>query len=403
MVNGIKLKHIKSWEYVDEPFVYDLTIEDNHNFYIDCGHYYLVHNSLKTFSISELFIIRSIIYRNQIRVIIGWDMPHMKRGCIADMLRIFQLYPEAQKQLKFFNQQELKLYFKSGCTVQFASFANEQDAKMTDIQDFYMNEANFVKNGFGIFNQMQMQSKGQGYIDYNSTSPFWVHAKLIGRADVKVFISDHRHNPFLTQELHKQIENQYPKDSEFWKVYARGLTGKTGGMIYKNWQSITEWPSAIEHNIWGIDYGYTIGMTAIVKIGIIGQRKLAVRLCSYSPAISADMIKRIMEENGLLSGDPFYSEHDEIKVSELRRLGMVVHLARKGELSEWNGILKCQEFEVSYIWDERLQEEIVSYQWETVLSTRTGEDEPTQSVKDTRIYHAMAAFRYAVFTHFFGQ
>lgn len=105
--------------------------------------------SLKTFSISELFVIRSIQNNNQIRVIIGWDMPHMKRGCIADMLRLFDLYPEAKNELKFYNQQETKLYFKSGSTIQYASFQNEQDAKMTDIEDFYMNECNLIKNGFG--------------------------------------------------------------------------------------------------------------------------------------------------------------------------------------------------------------------------------------------------------------
>ena len=359
--------------------------------------------SLKTFSISELFVIRSIQNNNQIRVIIGWDMPHMKRGCIADMLRLFDLYPEAKNELKFYNQQETKLYFKSGSTIQYASFQNEQDAKMTDIEDFYMNECNLIKNGFGIYNQMKMQCRGQGLLDYNSTSAFWVHSKLIGRPDVALFINDHRCNPFLTEEQHRIIETQYPVNSELWKVYARGLTGQMEGAIYKNWKQISEWPSDIEEVIWGIDYGYTIGMTAIVKVGIRDRRNLVVKLCCYQPAINEETIKLIMEQNGYVSGAPFYSEHDPEKVAALRRLFMIVYLARKGELSEWNGILKCQEFNVQYLYADDLQWELVNYQWETVTSLETGDEILTQSVKDTKRFHFMAGFRYAVYSHFFGK
>jgi phage terminase large subunit len=356
--------------------------------------------AIKTFSISELFIIRSIINHNQIRIIIGWDMPHMKRGCIADMLRIFALYPEAQKQLKSYNQQETKFYFRSGSTIQFASFANEQDAKMTDIQDFYMNECNFVKNGFGIFNQMQMQCKGQGFLDYNSTSPFWVHAKLIGRPDVRLFINDHRSNPFLSEGQHEQIETQYPHGSELWKVYARGMTGHMEGAIYKNWKVIKEWPQGIEEVIWGLDYGYTIGMTALVKVGVIDRRRLAVLLCCYKPGLTAEQIKLLLYTSGYISGQRIYADHDEDKKKELGMIGIGIRMAEKGEKSEWNGIMKCQEFEVEYVYDEFIETEKSSYQWESVQSLETGEDILTQSVKDTKKYHFMAAFRMAVFTYF---
>jgi len=103
-------------------------------------------------------------------------------------------------------------------------------------------------------------------------------------------------------------------------------------------------------------------MTAIIKIGIIDRRTLVVKLCCYKPGITAQAIKQIMNANSYISGVPFYSEHDPEKVSELRRLGMVVYFANKGEKSEWNGILKCQEFDVNYIYDVNLVSELTSYQ-----------------------------------------
>ena len=355
--------------------------------------------SMKTFSISELFIIRSIVNPNQIRVIVGWDMPHMKRGCIADILRLIQYYPTAKKELKSYNQQETKLYFNSGSTIQFAAFGDENDAKMTDIDDFDLNEANHIKHGFGIFNQMKMQCKGQGYVEYNPTSPFWAHAKLRG-PDCQWFYNDHRSNPFLSPDQHNQIENQYAKGSELWKVYARGMTGHLEGAIYPNWKRIEKWP-VISSVVWGIDFGYSVGMTAIVKIGIYpGLRKKAViMLCSYEPGTSADGIKKILDLNGYVSGQHVFTDHDDVKISELRNALIAAYPARKGELSEWNGILKCQEFEIEYVYCEELETERISYQWETVQSLETGEDVITQSVKDTKKYHAMAAFRMGLWTY----
>lgn len=359
--------------------------------------------STKSYTIIQVMFTRAIQKSGYIGIVVGWDMPHMKRGIILDMLRFIRSYPLLNPYIKSFNLQETKLYLQNGSFIQFSSFHDEQDAKMTDIDDAYLNECNLIKGGFGIFNQMNMQAKGKIYLDYNSMAPFWVHSKLLGRDDVKLFISDHRHNPYITPEQHHIIETQFPKDSELWKVYARGYTGKVEGSIYKNWVQVKEWPKNIEEVIWGIDYGYTIGMTAIVKIGIVGRRTLAVKLCCYQPAINEETIKKIMEENGYVSGAPFYSEHDPEKVAGLRRLGMVVFLALKGELSEWNGILKAQEFDVEYIYADDLQWELVNYQWETVTSLETGDEILTQSVKDTKRFHAMAGFRYAVYSHFFGR
>jgi phage terminase large subunit len=357
----------------------------------------------KSFAIFQLFILRSIINRDQIRVVVGWDMPHMKKGCIMDTLRIFNLYTGSKEYLKSYNRQETTFYFRSGSIIQFSSFEDENDAKMTDIEDFDMNEANHIKNGYAIFQQMQMQCRGQSFIEYNPTFPFWAHAKLIGRPDVEVFYNDHRSNIFLSDQQHRIIETQYKPGSELFKAYARGKTAQLEGSIYKNWRRIDKWPNGIEEVIWSTDYGYSVGKTAIMKTGIIGHRKLVTQLLSYEPGIAAEDIKKIMENNGYVSGAPFYSEHDEIKVSELRRLGMIVQMAIKGEKSEWNGILKCQEFEVEYVYSEELETERISYQWDTVMSLETGDEILTQSVKDTKKYHAMAAFRYGVFTHFFGN
>lgn len=358
--------------------------------------------STKSFTLLQRFIDKSYTQRNQLRVVVGADLPHMRRGIHADMLRLTNAYDDNKKYLKDYNKSTLTFSYSSGSQIIFTSLDNEEDAKMTDLDDFYLSEANSIKNGFAIYNQMRMQCKGVGYIDYNPIVNFWVHNKLIGRPGVKLLITDHRDNTFLTAGQHEAIETQYQHGSELWKVYARGLTGKMEGTIYANWTKANEWIPC-EEVIWGIDYGYTVGMTAIVKVGILGRRKLQIQLCCYKPAITSEAIKQILFLNGFNDNHSFYSEHDPDKICELRRLDVNVLMAQKGDQSEWNGILKCKEFDCSYIYNDELQTELNSYQWETVTSLNTGEEVLTNKVKNTKEFHAMAAFRYAVHSHFFGR
>ena len=75
------------------------------------------------------------------------------------------------------------------------------------------------------------------------------------------------------------------------------------------------------------------------------------------------------------------SEHDPTKVSDLRRLGMVVYLAKKGELSEWNGILKCKRFRTFYVFDKDVKKELTTYRFEEINGLLTNK------VVKTKDYH----------------
>gem|GEM_PF-1407100 len=61
--------------------------------------------------------------------------------------------------------------------------------------------------------------------------------------------------------------------------------------------------------------------------------------------------------------------------------------------------IKMSGYTVLYIYNEDLSTELMGYQWESVASLETGEEVLTQSVKDTKKYHAMATFRMAVYKH----
>ena len=99
MEGCIDINDIESWEYVNEQTVYDISIENNHNYFIDIRKPCLVHNSTKSVTVLQIFIERSICLPNQIRVVIGCDLPHMKLGIINDLQFLVHKYPACQKYL----------------------------------------------------------------------------------------------------------------------------------------------------------------------------------------------------------------------------------------------------------------------------------------------------------------
>jgi phage terminase large subunit len=364
--------------------------------------------SMKTWSVLMVFIIRAIQTPNYQAIIVGRDVPFLKLGPVNDIKKIIEVYPEAKKfmQKDFYNQGDKQFNFLNGSWIKLSSFENEDDVKISDIDDALMNEANSIKFGYHIYRQLLMRTRGRVYIDYNPAAPFWVHDKLIGKDDVDTFYSDHRSNQFIPQYRHDEIEKQRSIDFEWWKVYGLGLTGNVTGIIYPRRSVVDRWPEEIEEVIWGIDYGYSVGATAILKTGIDRiNRVVYEKGCSYQPGIEADQIVEILKANGWNDTQPLYSEHDPEKVTQLRSRGVIVYMARKGELSEFNAISKLRNWESRYIFDENLNREYQRYQFESVYGSSTldgtAAEVITNKVKDTNQFHYMAAKRYAQYTHLF--
>ena len=179
---------------------------------------------------------------------------------------------------------------------------DEQAAKNGKRQYLFINEANGVP--YPIAWQLMKRTRVRTFLDYNPTIRFWCHDRLIGTdktsndlgANVKLIISDHRHNPFLRPEDHLKTESI--KDKELWRVYARGLTGNISGIIYPDWQRISDeqWNEIIKTSgrvFAGLDFGYTNDPTAGVVMARIGESIYVKEIC-YTPGITPIQSKQLL-------------------------------------------------------------------------------------------------------------
>lgn len=336
--------------------------------------------------------------------IVGESVPNLKKGAYRVAKNILQNNPTLQsKTIKQPNETDRIIYFKSGWIMEFNSYENEQQAKQGKRQYLFVNEAQGIT--WAVFWQLAKKTRRRTFIDYNPTAGFWAHEKLIGTspesndlsAKVQLFISDHRHNPFLSQKDHDRTENI--KDKERWWVYARGRTGNLIGLIHTNWKEIPDDLFPTDCEIFGgLDFGYTNDPTAGVKLAVIGNNIFAHELC-YEPGLAPIKTKEIFFANGFGDQSPVFCDHDPDQIAQLRRFGLVAVSANKRPGSVNSGILKVNEFNLFYTASSKnIDRERKKYMW--MIDPINGK--PLNIPQDGND-HLMNAIRYGVYTKFFRQ
>lgn len=348
-----------------------------------------------------------------VTTVTSMSFPHLKGGALRDFE--MYVYPDFKNVIRRYHKTDHLFTFKSGHLLEFKVFENEFAARGQKRKRLFVNEAN--KYDYMTYWQLDSRSE-QTIIDYNPTIRFWAHEKLENDGETKFYISDHRHNPFLSDQKHAEIERIaiFKRDEygnvilnskgepivergsyELWKVYARGLTGNITGIIFPNWEAIddVDFPKDNEQDwIFSIDFGYTNDPTAIVKTCKIANT-LFIKELAYETGLSGISINQILKANGYKSSMPLYCEHDPDMVRILRNLGIQALLARKGQGSVNAGIELINTFDVKYPCSSRnLHRERGMYIWEI-----DDLGNPTNMPVDAN-NHLMDACRYGIYSKF---
>ena len=370
--------------------IFDWNFNCNHSIVVNQGGT----SSGKTYSILQVLIIKASEKPNQIITVVGQDIPNLKVGAIRDFDTILSSSEFFNSLIKQRNISDRTYTFTNGSKIEFKSYENEQDAKSGKRDYLFLNEANGI--GYSIYDQLQIRTSKQTFIDYNPTAPFWVHDKLIGQDNVQLFISNYKHNPFLKDSIKRKIEALQDIDKNKWRVYGLGLTGELQGVIFDNVEWIQELPTNnIKRSCIGVDFGFSNDPTTIVKI-VLSQGLIYGKLLHYDTGLTNPDIGNIFKElglkKGLQQGDLIMADSAEPKsIKELRNLGWRVKGVKKGADSIRFGINQLKSYgKIFLVNNELWKQEQRNYVWKTDKSDGKTINKPVD--KDNHIWDA---FRYA--------
>tara|TARA_Y100001937_G_scaffold127976_1_gene201904 strand:- start:68 stop:1255 length:1188 start_codon:yes stop_codon:yes gene_type:complete len=262
----------------------------------------------------------------------------------------------------------------------------------------FLNEGNELT--IEDFRQINMRTTDMLILDFNPSDPIhWIYDDLIPRKDCSTWITTYKDNKFLSQELIFEIERMKLKDPDYWRVYGEGQKAIfSARQIFNNWNFIpyVEFPE-FDLNvdaIIGIDFGFSNDQTAIV-LGFKKNDNLYFHELLYKKGMTNDEIAEFLKVSGYEQVICYADSAEPKSIEEIKRKGLYVNPARKGQGSVNAGISLLKEYNIFVSKESKnIEKEYHSYYW-TELKDGTIVNKPVD-----RLNHCMDAMRYATFSSF---
>ncbi len=349
-------------------------------------------SSGKTYSIMQVFYMLGMMENRQVATVVGQDVPNLKKGAYRDAKNILESSPLLKQWWPSINEGERIIRCVNGSIIEFSSFKDEQDAKSGKRDYLFINEANGIS--YEVYWQLAIRTRKKIFIDYNPTARFWVHDELLGRVGVKLIISDHRRNYFLTPEEHERIEGI--EDEALWKVYARGLTGKLEGVILTNWDIVDVLPPRDEWkgNWYGLDFGFTNDPSALEHV-VEAHGELWIDELIYSTGLTNPMLAERAKDEGVGHDREIVADCAEPKsIRELNGMGLWVTPSPKGADSIVSGLDILKRYRLHFTRRSMgIIQNARSYSW-----AKDRDGNRTNNPED-RNNHGIDAIRYVALKH----
>ena len=317
----------------------------------------------KTISILILLIDKAIKIPNLEISVVSESIPHLRRGCIRDCIKLLKGLYRYREQL--FNRSLLKYQFTNGSFIEFFSADESSKLRGSRRNILYVNECNNIT--FEMFNEMHIRTSDEVYLDFNPTNEFWVHTELKNDSNADFLILTYRDNEALSQSIVNELlkAQEKAKTSAFWKnwtrVYIDGLIGNLQGVVFDNWKQIDEVPEDAKLLGYGLDFGYSADPTAIVSVHLWNGKRIVNEVCYQTRLVNEEVANKLPKHELVIADSA-----EPKSIEEIRRLGYQIKGATKGKDSILFGIqlMQNQEYLITST-SLNLIKELRGYCWDT--------------------------------------
>ena len=178
-------------------------------------------------------------------------------------------------------------------------------------------------------------------------------------------------------------------------MYARGITGRIEGLIFKKWYILKEGFEDKKLIGYGIDFGFTNDPTSLIEVRM-QDGDLYVQELIYETGLTNKDISDRMEVLEVSKGSLIVADSAEPKsIEELRRYGWTIDGVKKGKDSIMFGINLLKGYQINvHSSSKNLIKELEQYKW------KVNKNGDTLNVPIDEYNHAIDALRYLVMHKF---
>jgi len=267
----------------------------------------------KTFNILIYWIYKLLQEENKTLSIVRKTLPSLKNSVLKDLeevLEMFGLYDVTK-----WHKQEG--YYQLGTNIiNWFSVDEPQKLRGSKRDYLYCNEANELK--IEDWNQLIFRTTDKVICDLNpSELSCWVY-DLEERDDCYYFKTTWRDNPFVDDNIIKELESLKDKDDNLYRIYSLGEKGIPTSLVFNKFNTIEKIPPQARLLGRGMDWGYN-DPTAFVEV-YIDDDTIYLKELFYSRGLTMpDIIHKLQELNIDRTDTIWCDSANPQNIEELRR------------------------------------------------------------------------------------
>ena len=293
--------------------------------------------SAKSYSAVQYCVVKALETPNTIVSIVRKSFPSLRISTLRDFRNIL-------KELGIWNENnwyasENTYTFDNGSFIEFLSVQDSERRKGTKRSILFIDEANELD--YEDFFQLFIRTSEKTILAYNPSfsTNHWIYTSAGTHPEAQIFISTFLDNPFLEDEIVKEIERLKDISPSYYQVYGLGLPGLVEGLVFDNVAMIDYIEDEWDLLGFGLDFGYSQDPTALVALfrspeGIVFDEIVYMKGL-LSNEIS-NLIKGAYDVYG--RAEVIADSSDPRLIDELFRMGINIKPAVKGPDSILSGI-----------------------------------------------------------------
>jgi len=214
----------------------------------------------KTFNILIYWVYKLLQEQNKTLSIVRKTLPSLKNSVLKDLIQVLEMFGQYDPS-KLHKQEG---YYELGTNIiNWMSVDEPQKIRGVKRDYLYCNEANELK--IEDWNQLIFRTTGKIICDLNpSELSSWVY-ELENRDDSYYFKTTWRDNPFVDNNIIKELESLKDKDENLYRIYNLGEKGIATQLVFNRYNTIEQIPLDAKLLGRGMDFGFN-SPTAFVEV-----------------------------------------------------------------------------------------------------------------------------------------
>lgn len=344
--------------------------------------------SSKTYSLCQLMIVYCLQNPSILVSVVRKTFPSLRATIYRDMIEVLKelnIYEE-----KSHNKTEHIYSFPNGSQIEFFSLDDSQKVRGRKRHILLCNEANELE--YEEFMQLNMRTTDKVFCDFNPSDTEHFLYELIEKDNSLLIHSTYKDNPFLDDNIIKEIEELIKVDKDYYNIYALGIPSKSTHTIYNHQQLYLSKPDCKE-TILGLDFGFQ-HPSALIRCDFIDNQVYVEELIYESYLTTGELIDKIktsLSQQGLPINTMIVCDYSRPEIIEEMNRNQLNAVNAIKNVKEGIDCVKSKELFV-HSDSINLKKEFKNYKWKS-----NGEkllDEPMKIWDD-----GMDAMRYSILYH----